>query len=383
MKIHNLPDLTDDPDIADVLPMDDDSVADPSSPNKTKKITLEQMRDFILGQFAVANNLLINGNFDVWQRGTSFTQNDDLYICDRWNALQEANSSWTFARDTSVPSSGSKYALKASNATANNQCAVVQILENLDAEQLLGKNLSFSFYAKTTSLEIANLRCAILSWTGTADVVTSDVISAWAQNGTNPTWATNWTMENTPANLALTNSYQKFSIENVAIDTAGMKNLAVVIWVDDGTIASGDDFWISQACLNIGGTAADFTPRPYQLELEMCARYCWARQTLGTNQTMVSGMGYAAGTTRCVFDMRNPTPMRTNPSITGTASDWQAADGVSAGIDATAWAISTDPTSTAEVPVVQITVSGANSKQPYILRGDSGSNRLLILDAEL
>lgn len=272
-KIHQLPPLTDDPEIADVFPMDDDSVADPSSPDKTKKITLEQMRDFIIGQFAVGNNLLLNGNFDIWQRNTTFTQNDDLYIADRWNALQEANSSWTFARDTDVPTSGAKYSLKCSNATANNQAAIVQILEAADAQQLLNQNVSLSFYAKTTGLEISNLRCAILSWSSTADVVTSDVISTWAQNGTDPTWATNWTMENTPANLALTNSWQRFTIENIAIDTASMKNIAVVIWVDDGTITSGDDFWISEVMLNVGGTAADFTPRTIAEELALCQRY--------------------------------------------------------------------------------------------------------------
>lgn len=272
-KIHLLPPLLDDPEIADVLPMDDDSVSDPDSPDKTKKISLEQIRDFILGQFAVGNNLLINGNFDVWQRNTTFTQNDDLYIADRWNALQEANSSWTFARDTSNVPTGSKAALKCSNATANNQCAIVQILEARDAMALAGQNVSLSFYAKTVSGEIANLRCAILSWSGTEDAVTSDVISAWAQNGTNPTWATSWTMENTPANLALTNAYQKFTIENIAIDTASMKNIAVVIWVDDGTITSGDDFWVTQVMLNVGGQAADFTPRPIAQELMLCQRY--------------------------------------------------------------------------------------------------------------
>lgn len=272
-KIHELPPLVDTPEEADVLPFDDDSVADPSSPNKTKKITLEQMRDWMLDQFAVGSNLLINGNFDVWQRQTTFTPNDDTFIADRWNCLQEANASWTFAQETSSFPSGSNSALKCSNATANNQAGIVQILEGKDAKQLQDKLVSLSFYAKTTGLEIANLRCAVLSWTGTEDTVTSDVVSAWGQNGTNPTWATNWTMENTPVNLALTNSYQLFTAENISLDTASLKNIAVVIWVDDGTIASGDDWWITQVQLNVGGTAATFAPRPIAQEVAMCMRY--------------------------------------------------------------------------------------------------------------
>ena len=310
-KIHQLPDLVDDPELADVLPMDDDSVADPSSPDKTKKITLEQIKDWIINQVTVGNRL-INGNFDVWQRNTTFTQNDDLFIADRWNALQEANSSWTFARDTDVPTTGSRYSLKCSNATANNQAAIVQILEAADAKQLANQTVSLSFWAKTTGLEISNLRAAILSWSGTEDVVTSDVISTWAQNGTNPTWATNWTMENTPANLALTNSWQQFTIEDVAIDTASMKNIAVVIWVDDGTIASGDDFWVTQVMLNVGGGASEFVPRTYAQELALCQRYY--QQYIEPH--MMGVMSSGSTTTFSRIGLHLPVIMRVTPTVT-------------------------------------------------------------------
>lgn len=314
-KIHLLPPLTDTPEITDVLPFDDASVTDPSSPNKTKKMTMQQLRDFVIGQFAVGNNLLINGNFDVWQRNTTFTQADDLYIADRWNALQEANSSWTFARDTAVPTAGAKYSLKCSNATANNQAAIVNILESNDAQQLANQNVSLSFYAKTVTNEIANLRCAILSWTGTADVVTSDVISAWAQNGTNPTWATNWTMENVPVNLALTNSFARYTVENVAIDTASMKNVAVVIWVDDGTITVGDDFWISEVMLNVGGTAATFTPRPFAQELTLCERY----YLMVRNSSQSYASFASVFVSSCTSQVGVPTTMRAVPTISWSA----------------------------------------------------------------
>ena len=47
----------------------------------------------------------------------------------------------------------------------------------------------------------------MLAWTGTADTVTSDVVSAWGADGVTPTWATNWTAENTPSNLGVTNTW--------------------------------------------------------------------------------------------------------------------------------------------------------------------------------
>lgn len=259
---------------------------DPTGPT-TKRTTLQTLLDFInanlsstaietiLAAINASANFIINGGMNVWQRNTSATPNDDVYTgCDRWNMLTETNGAWTVARDTDVPTTGgSKYSMKCSNVTLNNQMGIVTILEGKDAAKLFGKNVSLSFYAKTNGTEIANLRAAILSWTSTEDVVTSDVIGTWGQNGTNPTWATNWTMENTPSNLALTSSWQRFTIENVAIDTASTKNVAVVIWVDDGTIAANDDFFITQVQLEISAKATPFKPIPYVMELAQCFRY--------------------------------------------------------------------------------------------------------------
>ncbi len=259
---------------------------DPTGPT-TKRTTVQTLLDFINANLSSSSietviaalngstNFAINGGTNVWQRNTSASPNDDVYTgCDRWNMLTEANGAWTVARDTDVPTTGgSKYSIKCSNVTLNNQMGIVQILEAKDAAKLFGKNVSLSFQAKTNGTEIANLRAAILSWTSTEDVVTSDVIGTWGQNGTNPTWATNWTMENTPSNLALTSSWQRFTLENIAIDTASTKNVAIVIWVDDGTITAGDDFFLTQIQLEIGAKATTFKPIPYQNELDMCMRY--------------------------------------------------------------------------------------------------------------
>ncbi len=276
-------------------------------------------------RLAIGKNWLLNGGFNVWQRNTTSTPNDDVYLgCDRWNGLVETNAAWTFARDTDVPSGGgSRYSLKCSNVTLNNQCGVVQILEGLDAMQLAGKTVSLSFWAKTNGTEIAALRAAILSWTGTEDTVTSDVVGTWAQNGTNPTWATNWTMENTPSNLALTSSWQRFTIEGVTLDTASLKNLAIVIWVDDGTIAANDDFYITQVQLNEGSKALIYQGMSYAEEVAKCQRYY---EILGRG---IFGQCGSASTGKMLAQFR--TYKRTTPTIavlnTGSAFEetWIAA----------------------------------------------------------
>ena len=54
-KIHALPPLTDTPDNADVLAMDDASVSDPTSPEKTKKITVEQLKNYLMPTGTIAD----------------------------------------------------------------------------------------------------------------------------------------------------------------------------------------------------------------------------------------------------------------------------------------------------------------------------------------
>lgn len=267
----------------------------------------------MLARLPIGRNWLINGGMDIWQRNTSATPNDDVYSgADRWNFLTETNGAWTVARDTDVPSTGgARYSMKCSNVTLNNQMAIVQILEGKDAKDLAGKTVSLSFYAKTNGTEIGALRAAILSWTGTEDSVTSDVIGTWAQNGTNPTWAASYTQENTPSNLALTSSWQKFTIEGVAIDTSGVNNIAIVIWVDDGTIAAADDFYITQVQLNEGSKAMPYQPRLIGEETALCQRY-YQKYT----EPHLVGVTEGATTNTSRLGFMVPTQMRTTPTAT-------------------------------------------------------------------
>jgi hypothetical protein len=237
-------------------------------------INSQDIIDIEYASFSLFKQALINSSFDVWQRNTTFTYNDDTFGPDRWNLLTETNGAWTCTRDTDVPAAlGFKYSAKFTNVTLNNQCALVQILENVDSIKLDDQTVSLSFYAKTSGTEIANLRATVLSWSSTVDVVTSDVIGTWASDGTDPTWATNLTAEVAGVNKALTSSWQRFTIENVAIDTASMANIAVVIWVDDGTIAANDDFWITGIQLEVGATAHPYQPKTFFQEINDCKRY--------------------------------------------------------------------------------------------------------------
>lgn len=264
---------------------------------------------------------LVNGNFDVWQRNTTFTPNDDTYGADHWNQLVDGNGAWTLSRSTDVPTTLSTYSLKCVNVTLNKQMAIVQFLENIDTKKVTGNTVSLTFAAKTTTAKvIGNLRATVLAWTGTADALTSDVVGTWAGNGTDPTWAASYTAEVAGSNKALTTSWQTFTIEGVSLDTASTNNLAVVIWVDDTTITAGDEFYITQIQMNTGLKALEYRPLSFHDELMRSQRYyekSYAYATVpgtadgfnqtATNMTAYTTSGIAANTFYKVQKFATPT----------------------------------------------------------------------------
>lgn len=179
---------------------------------------------------SLARQAIINGNFDIWQRGTAFTaastpaNSDDTYLPDRWILLSDGNDIVDVSRESTIIPEGSTYSLKAEVETANKKFGFLQIVESVDSMKFAGKSASLSFQARTaTGHTIENVRASLLSWTGSPDLITSDVVSAWGAEGTNPTFVsygasplTGWayskqiTINNTGSEL--TNYQLKFTI---------------------------------------------------------------------------------------------------------------------------------------------------------------------------
>ena len=223
-------------------------------------------------------NYLINGSFAVSQRATSFVSganNDDAYTLDRWYILSDGNDAIDVTQDTTTVPTNSQFAIALDVETANKKFGIAQIIENKNCLGLIGNTVTFSFKAKVSATtKLDNVKAAIVSWSGTADTVTSDIISAWGAEGTNPTLIANATFENTPANLSVTTSYATYSV-TAAVDTASTKNVIVFIWSDVTDTTAGDFLYISEAKLEVGSsaTAFDYAGNSFSDELAQCQRY--------------------------------------------------------------------------------------------------------------
>ena len=268
-------------------------------------------------------NGLINGAFTCWQRGTAFRSgdnNDDTCTASRWVLLSDGNDIVDVVRsDGDVDTS--RYALGLDVETVDKKFGVVQIIENINCGQLGARGttpVSLSFKAKVAgSGKLDNVKAAVISWTGTADSVTSDCVNAWNAEGTDPGLATNWTYENTPANLNVTTSWVRYKIENISMDTSSINNVAVFIWSDVTDTNAGDFLYITDVQLEPGETANPFTRETAGETLSQCQRYY--------HRGMYAFMSSSA--TTLIYNINFPVEMRTTPTVSheyaegGTAND--------------------------------------------------------------
>jgi hypothetical protein len=268
----------------------------------------------------VLKNRLLNGSFNVAQRGTSFVSganDDDTYNLDRWYVLSDGNDIVDITQTTTVPT-GAKYSIGLDVETVNKKFGIAQIIENVNCYDAIGGNVTLSFQAKVSATtKLDNVKCAIVAWSGTADTVTSDIISAWGAEGTNPTLIANATYENTPANLNVTTSWATYSV-TANVDTASTANIIVFIWSDVTDTTLGDFLHITNAQLEVGSSATPFERRLYNQELANCQRYFEKIQPNSAYQMLASG--FATATTNGAFCLLYSIK-RTSPSFTFTAGN--------------------------------------------------------------
>lgn len=328
-------------------------------------------------------NSLINGNFDVWQRGTAFTaasspvNNDDTYLADMWNLISDGNDAVDLSRDTDAPE-GSKYSMLWDVETAK-RFGIVQFIEAADVTKLKGKTVSLSFWVK--SANISAIRAALLAWEGTADALTSDVVGTWAAT---PTWAANWVAENTPADLTVTSSWTQVKIEGIVLDNATINNLAIAIWLpNEETI--GDTIRIAQVQLNIGATANSFVPQKFVDELLLCQRYCYVTPDAANGSYGLIGTAFTQNTTQAVVVTPAPVRMRTYPtlSLIGAANTFRLDNAVDFSVAATSIAIDTYATTTDYLGLAVAVASGLTAKQPMNLQRNNNTTSKIIFSADL
>jgi hypothetical protein len=335
----------------------------------------------------IGKNAIINGAFNIAQRATSFTStgsanNDDTYTLDRWYILSDGNDIIDVTQESSTVPTNGQYAIALDVETANKKFGIAQIIEWQNCKGLIGNTVTLSFKAKVSATtKLDNVKAAIVAWSGTADSVTSDIISAWGVEGTNPTLIANATYENTPANLSVTTSYATYSV-SASVDTASTKNIIVFIWSDVTDTTVGDFLYITDVQLERGSVATEFEHRTVQQEQDLCERYLPAYNAASAATAVISN-GYSISSTQALITYPFRVKPRTPPiGLSGSsASTFAVTNGSGSTIEATAVAFDT-ATPKAATMVVDV-AAGLTAGQGTIMASKSASSQLLFTGCEL
>jgi hypothetical protein len=307
---------------------------------------VQQSNNFFAGK-----NKIINGDFSIWQRGTSFTPSATAptYATDRMIAYWDGTGTTTFSRQTFTPGTApvagyeGQYFLRSAMSSGSNFIAVSQKIENV--QTFANQTVTLSFWAKATS-----------------SVVISPLFRQEFGSGGSAL------VDTYASSVTLTSSWARYSV-TVAIPSIAGKTVGTGSFLQvypfvytSGTIASNTlDLWGVQVEAGSIATPFQTATGTIQGELAACQRYFQALIPTGTYQDFLVGSA-ADSTAYYRYSYMFPVQMRTAPTLgtSGTAGDY--ANLTSAGV---ATASSTPALESVRVSGCSITVYSSSVTKGY------------------
>ena len=263
MADQKITDLTENTILAlgDLFPMVDDPAGTPA----TMKVSLDTLLS-LFTTHSVYRQAIINGNFDITQRGTSFTANGKCF--DRWYQFQ-TSSAITVSQQDGSGVSGSKYCARvqrnSGSSNTNDMFLLYAGVETREAEKLAGMKVTLSFYARKGSNYSASgnsLTVNIKSGTGTNENFGNSNVYATGPN-------TDYS-----GSITLTNNWTKYTITIASALGSSVSEISVsFVETPTGTAGVSDYFEITQVQLCAGTVALPFYPASINDELRRCKRF--------------------------------------------------------------------------------------------------------------
>ena len=219
------------------------------------------------GPLAGFRNRIINGNFDIWQRGTSFSvTTTNTYTADRWlvffdgtGATRTISQQSFTPGQTDVPNEP-KYFLRFAQSVAGSGSTFNSLDQRIeDVRTFAGQQVTLSFWAKAAaSATMPNVQ--LIQGFGTGGSPSANVSTTVVSN------------------VTLTTSWQRFSyqvnVPSISGKTLGTDNntgtTAIVLTMPLNATFTVD---IAQVQLEPGPVATPFEQRPIGTELSLCQRY--------------------------------------------------------------------------------------------------------------
>jgi hypothetical protein len=261
-------------------------------------------------------NMIVNPDCAVAQLGTTILAvADNAYTSDGLRVLSEANGDVDWSQDSNGFFAGLVFTDKLSVAVANKKFGFFKPIEFKDIGKLgvTGNSIIGMVKLARSGVSLQNFKMAVLAFTGTADAISGDPISAWNGDGVTPTLAANWFYCNAPVGFTITTGMVQYSA--VGIVPAGTKNIVLFVWNDDKVTTGGDAVFAGDYDVRQGNVVLPFAPVNFQQNLARCQRYApvFDAALVGAEPVAVGFISTAGSVERLVYRH----PVRTRIPTTG------------------------------------------------------------------
>lgn len=301
----------------------------------------------------VSPNYVINGGFDIWQRGTSFTNIANTYCVDRWVGLRGAfDSGMNVSQILTSGLAGTRYGARIQRASGNtsvNNLRFGTTFETANSIPLAGKTVTLSFYARAgANFSAAGSTLSFFLRSGTGIDETQIAASDNFINGSSTVFS---------STVTLTTSWQRFTFTGLVPSNSSQLGMRFD-YTPAGTAGAADFFEITGVQLEAGAIATPFrrSGNTIQEELANCQRYFWRNNPSalgnGLHGTKTSG-------TQAEAKVFHPVVMRAAPSsitiyATGTVYSYNA----NSSVTPTGYTLAVSSADHATISTTGVTVTG-------------------------
>jgi len=299
--------------------------------------TLPAINGSSLTGISAQKNIIINGDFEYWQRGTSFAAcGDNEYQADRFKYKRTGAMRHTISRDTDVPTvaeSGhlSAHSLKVDCTTIDSSIAttdnsrIEHHIEGYNFRYLAQKAMTLSFWHKHTKTGIycvtfingGNDKSYVVEYTQTTTDTWEKATINIPASPSGGTW--NYT---TGTGIVVAFTLASGTFYHTTADAWQTGQYIATSSQVNACDNTSNNFMLAQVQLEAGSVATDFEIKNHTDEFARCQRYFQTSYAYGTigattregqKQVVFTGMNTAVHENKLHVDF--PVYMRTVPTI--------------------------------------------------------------------
>jgi hypothetical protein len=251
-------------------------------------------------------NRLINGNMDVAQRGTTFTDGNG-YTLDRWYGNRSgsvAGVTYSQVYGAFSTTTNCMSIQRTSGNTSTAAAVLYQAIEGVNSRDLAGKTITVSFQIGS----------------GSISSTTGHSVTVYYQTTTTDIGPTSggWTALTAQSfTVASSSSYTQKTFQFSIPSTATQLQLSIQ-FAFSGTAGADDRFYLTQVQLEQGSAATPYEMQIYSDQLAQCQRYYQTNGNVTRSQTSSAGVFSFIGWS---------TTMRTAPTVSLTSISYSSASG--------------------------------------------------------